>query len=335
MNEFYTLIEDIDFELSNYKNHLRNKKILCNCDNPKTSAFWEYLHLNFDNFKLKELSAINYNPDGQSYKFTYRGGKDDDIKALHSVKKLSSGDFRHQTVIAEIRNADVIITNPPFTLFRSFIDILLQENKDFIVWNRNNAITYKNMFHPIKNGKIKFGATNNKKCYFKIADNYDKYDKKKTLEMSDGNKYAKVHAITVFTTFDIKHNRNTKPTQIFDESIHQLYDTYPAFDVSKVVNIPSTKKISMYISKDRLDEFKSLYKNDLIINSKTPNNVNITINKPLLGVPITYLSKYEVDEKSPFELLGVLNHGTDHELDFAKPVINGKEKFKRLLIRPR
>lgn len=139
-DEFYTLYSDIESELKNYSNHFTDKVIYCNCDNPEFSNFWKYFYNNFHNLKLKLLVSTYYDTDDNSYKTEYNGTK------ITKTKLNNTGDFRSEECTYILMQADIVVTNPPFSLFRKFLDVLINYNKKFIIWGNVNALTYKNVF---------------------------------------------------------------------------------------------------------------------------------------------------------------------------------------------
>ena len=158
-DELYTQITDIEKELKHYKHHFKDKTIFCNCDNPKQSNFWKYFHLNFNYFGLKKLIATHYNETEPTYKITYDGSDDNncDIGLITSLE--TNGDFRSPECIELLKEADIIVTNPPFSLFREYVAQLIDYNKKFIVIGSPNAITYKEFFPLLKDNKVLLGHT--------------------------------------------------------------------------------------------------------------------------------------------------------------------------------
>ena len=141
-DEFYNLYSDIESELKNYSNHFADKIIYCNCDNPEFSNFWKYFYDNFHKLGLKLLIATYYS-ENDVYKTEYNG-----VDAI-KIKLAENGDFRSDECIDILKQADIIVTNPPFSLFRKFLDVLISHNKKFIIWGNVNALTYKNVFFNI------------------------------------------------------------------------------------------------------------------------------------------------------------------------------------------
>lgn len=246
---FYTLLSDVENELRHYKKHFKDKVIYCNADDT-CSAFWMYFHLNFNELGLKKLIATHYDAEKPTYKLEYYGENDNDINASIKTDLRQNGDFRSEESIEILKECDILVTNPSFTYFRDQIAQVTEYDKDFILWANNNAITYKEFFPHLKSGKVKAGYTFNKTQYFTIPEDYPRCDEKYTDKMNDGKRYAKVPAITVFTTLDIpKHHEELVLWQrYYDDDGNPLpeaeeryphYDNYPqAINVDKVADIP-------------------------------------------------------------------------------------------------
>lgn len=255
-DEFYTMYNDIEDELLHYTEHFKNKIIYCNCDNPKYSNFWKYFHINFNKLGLKKLIATHYKAENISYKIEYIGKNDNDINDGIISPLRGDGDFRSNECIEILKEADIIITNPPFSLFKQYIAQLLQYNKHFIIWGNNNAITYKNIFNAIKNNELWLGYLVNKTCIFRLADNYDKWDIKITQLFNDGYKYGKVPAISVFTNLDIekRHQFLNLHTNYFCNTFYK-YNNYNAINIDKINDIPFNYDGIMGVSITFLDKY--------------------------------------------------------------------------------
>lgn len=117
-DEFYTQLNDVSEELRHYKEHFKDKIIFCNCDDPTWSAFWRYFHLNFDHLGLKKLISTHYDKEKPTYKMEYTGGNDNDIEAGVKTPLEGNGDFRNQECIDLLKEADIVVTNPPFSIAR-------------------------------------------------------------------------------------------------------------------------------------------------------------------------------------------------------------------------
>lgn len=162
-DEFYTQLSDIEKELRHYTKHFRNKTVLCNCDDPKASNFFHYFSHNFEKLKLKKLVTTCYkncnadlfsqHTDERGIYLEYDGDKsgnrvpDPDEIGIHKLR--ADGDFRSEECIKLLQQADIVVTNPPFSLFREYIAQLMQLNKKFLVIANHNAITYNEIFQLI------------------------------------------------------------------------------------------------------------------------------------------------------------------------------------------
>src|SRR5574344_886602 len=238
-DEFYTQLTDVAKELMYYKDHFKDKIVFCNCDNPAWSAFWKYFHLNFSELGLKKLISTHYDREENTYKMEYEGGDDNDIEFGVKSPLEGNGDFRNQECLDLLDECDIVVTNPPFSLFIDYVAVLMEHKKNFIIWSNNNSITYKEIFPLLKNNKMWLGYTANKTLTFRIPDYYEKWDEKETAKITDGYHYAKVPAISVFTNLDIakRHEKLILWKQYTPEE-YPKYDNYDAINVDKVSEIP-------------------------------------------------------------------------------------------------
>ena len=146
-DEFYTRIEDIALEVSKYKDYFRGKSVRCNC-NDVNSSFWQYFHNNFHELGLKNLLAVSYGTNAT--KIEYNSSE---------IKLLGNGDFRSKECIELLNEADIVVTNPPFSLFREYIDTLMVHKKKFLIVGNLNAVKYSNVFPLLMENKIRLGYT--------------------------------------------------------------------------------------------------------------------------------------------------------------------------------
>ena len=153
-DEFYTQLSDVAEELRHYKKHFKDKVVFCNCDDPEGSAFWKYFHLNFEELGLKKLISTHYDKTEPTYKMEYTGGNDNDIEVGVKTPLQGNGDFRNEECIELLKESDIVVTNPMFSLFREYLAQLVQYDKKFIIWGNNNAITYKEVFPLLKENKM-------------------------------------------------------------------------------------------------------------------------------------------------------------------------------------
>lgn len=366
-DEFYTQKWDIEQELTRYRKSLTGKAIYCNCDDPITSRFWKYFYRQFGFLKLKQLIATHYNMDGSpSYALIYRGGSDAAPNFDENVEKIQlkgNGDFRSDECVEFLKRSDVVVTNPPFSLFREFVKQLEDYHKEFVIWGNQNAITYKEFFPLLMQNKVWIGGIANKTCIFRIPNDYPKYDKQITEEKHDGNHYAKVPAITTFTNLPVQ--RSTDQVVVFepfDFAPHPAYDNYPAFEVSKVVDIPAQQEVTTDIASENVQQWKDIYEDDIEVLSDNGTTAKVKVNRPIYGVPITFMDKYNPSSILPkhnlakeFDIIGFgsgsfgRSIGVTGYKDKYKPflgktapvagnlyyVVNGKPKtpYKRILIR--
>ena len=322
-DEFYTQLEDIEKEILGGGYDLKqfeNKTVFCNCDDPYESNFTKFFIYNFNYLKLKRLIctcfkgsmiAIKGNlfktilPQQQGYVLDIsevpikEGLTYEEVAKYINKNKLiknlqGNGDFRSPEVIEYLRQADIVVTNPPFSLFREYISQLIEYDKKFIVWGNNNAITYKEIFSLIKDNKLWLGSICNATCNFRIPQSYEKYNKDLTESKNDGSKYGTVPAISVFTNLDIK-KRHEKLV---------LYKTYNEEDYPKYQNY------------------------DKAININKTNEIPIDYNG-IMGVPITFLNLYNPEQ---FKLIGLGVNGGLYELEgFTPQTDEFKEDVKRTL----
>ena len=240
-DEFYTRFEDINDEINReehgYVKHFKDSVVYCNCDDPEESNFWKFFKIRFRFFQMKKLIATHYSADkGASYKLEYDG------KSVVKTELKGNGDFRSEECVELLKESDIVVTNPPFSLFREFVAQLMKYEKKFIIWGNNNAITYKEIFPLIKDNKIWLGYTCNDTLSFRVPVDY-RYDEKETNRINDGYHYGKVPAISVFTNLDIpkRHvpiNSKWKFETGIKMGIYQKYDNYDAWNVDKVAQIP-------------------------------------------------------------------------------------------------
>ena len=158
-DEFYTQLTDVAKELMHYKAHFKDKIVLCNCDDPTWSAFWKYFHLNFAELGLKKLISTHYDREEATYKMEYTGGNDNDIDVGVKTPLEGNGDFRNQECLDLLDECDIVVTNPPFSLFREYVAVLMEHKKKFLILGNMNALTYKEIFPLIRDNQLWYGAS--------------------------------------------------------------------------------------------------------------------------------------------------------------------------------
>ena len=236
-DEFYTQLTDIEKEVGRYKRHFKGKIVYCNCDDPRVSNFFHYFSYNFEFFGLKRLVTTCYknqqmdmfsqNDSEKAICLEYTGDRNDnrvpdaDEIGVHHLE--GDGDFRSPECIGLLKQADIVVTNPPFSLFREYVTQLVEYEKDFLIIGNLNAITYKEIFKLIKEGKIWLGHT-----------------QPRVFIQPDGSE-KKFGNVCWFTNLPTK--KRTEDLILFrryhgNESDYPRYDNYDAIEVSRVKNIP-------------------------------------------------------------------------------------------------
>ena len=337
-DEFYTQFRDIEAEIYAYfefnREVFRDKIILCPCDAPEWSEFTRFFAVNFQHFGLKKLISTSYAPGAANRQLTlfeeqspiYDPVKHETRGKLFTVTndenleninvddiKLTkyldgSGDFKSDEVCKLRDEADFIITNPPFAKFREFLKWIMDANKKFIILGNMNAITYKEVFPLMKNNLIWLGySIHSKSVKFYTPDD----DERNHGIDEKGRKYVHVPGVRWFTNVEhgLRHEIMLLDTMAnnlrFDKKLRRhLTEKYgkiefPKYDNYDAIEIPFTGCIpSDYAG--------------------------------VMGVPISFMDRYNSEQ---FEIIGVANSGTGHNYDFFKPMINGKQIFKRILIK--
>ena len=240
-DEFYTRIDDVEKELKYYKDFFKGKKVLCNCNDGKIngewSAFAQYFSMNFEHLGLKQLTCVSYNEDGHGMKYVYCGDKNGNRIADEfewEVTELNGhGDFSDEEGQQMMQKCDVVVTNPPFSLFRDFVAQLVKYDKKFLIIGNQNAVTFKEIFPLVKENKVWWGV--NCVRWFIMPNNTDK---KVKLNESE-EKLAEGARSRWFT--NIVHNRHNLPLDLYKKynpNDYPKYDNYNAINVDKTDDIP-------------------------------------------------------------------------------------------------
>ena len=222
-DEFYTRREDIENELMHYRDYFTGKTVYCNCDDPATSEFWKFFQRNFSAWGLKRLIATHYEPDAVNYSYMIEMNPGDVWDGTPVRKPIqSNGDFRSAACIALLEQADIIVTNPPFSLFREYVAQLMEYEKKFLIIGSMNAITYKEIFPLLKDNRIWLG-----------------YTSPKEFLQADGS-VKKFGNILWYTNLD--HKKRHEPLDLrgvyYDSEKYPKYYNYDAIEVSKTADIP-------------------------------------------------------------------------------------------------
>lgn len=237
-DEFYTQLSDIEKELVHYRDHFRGKVVFCNCDDPEFSNFYFYFSQNFDNLGLKKLITTHFEKDKPSYKLEIVSdiNNDGNIDGKDVVKTTlqQNGDFRSEETIALLKEADIVVTNPPFSLLREFVSQLFEYEKKFLIVANINFITCKEIFPLVKDNKMWLGYKSGAQ-EFEVPEEYGRDNSYK----SDNKRYAKFGNICWLTNLDIKKRHEPLPLyKSYSPEEFKKYDGYDAIEVSRVSEIP-------------------------------------------------------------------------------------------------
>lgn len=298
-DEFYTQLTDIEKELVHYHSQLRDKIIFCNCDDPEWSNFWRYFDLNFDFIGIKALVATHYDPEKPTYKLEIRRDPVTGAKLPPVRTDLKqNGDFRSPECVELLKSCDVVVTNPPFSLFREYVAQLIQYGKKFIIIGNMNAITYKEIFPLIKDNRLWYGPSiSSGDREFGVPDSYPLQAAGFRVD-EQGKKYIRVKGVRWYTNLD--HAKRHEPLALFrryadDPGKYPKYDDYDAINVDKTADIP--------------EDYDGV-----------------------MGVPITFLDKYCPEQ---FEILGDSRFHDGQDFSDDINYVNGKLMYRRILVRRR
>ena len=329
-DEFYTQLSDIEKELVHYREYFRDKVVFCNCDDPYESNFFKYFALNFNALGLKKLIATCYDgspiaqqelplfedennePKKKAYKVEISevpdldgNGSTDltDVQLLlksstHNVKAelKQNGSFDSPESIELLKEADIVVTNPPFSLFKEFLALLEKYNKQFIIIGNTNALSYRETFKMFQEDKIRTGYTNfNVGMYFQVPDSWEKFH-----HIENGKKMARVSTSCWFTNLPVsKHNEELILIKHYTPEEYPKYDNYDAINVDTYTEIPCDYEGAM-------------------------------------GVPVTFLDKYNPAQFEILDAIGrysMLTGPTPETQGKYLTMLNGKPKYARVIIR--
>jgi len=317
-DEFYTILADIEREIKHYKAHFKDKVVFCNCDDPRVSNFFHYFSYNFNLLGLKKLITTCYKNQNvdmfsehkseRAIYLEYVGDKNQnnvpDPEEIGIQHLKGDGDFRSKECVELLKQADIVVTNPPFSLFREYVAQLIEYDKKFLIIGTWNAITYKEIFKLLKENKVWLGVNSNRNFTgFIVPKHYSLYGTEARVD-ENGNRIVSTNNTCWFTNLDIAKRHE-------DLILYKSYNKkeFPTYDNYDAINVNATKDIPV--------DYEGI-----------------------MGVPITFLDKYNPDQ---FEILGsdfevndgllsqVVNPKWKGKID--RGYINGKRLYSRLLIR--
>jgi hypothetical protein len=314
-DEFYTQLADIERELRHYRTHFKGMIVYCNCDDPYVSAFFEYFAKNFELlglaglittcYRSQQMNLFSQNDSEQAIKLEYTGGAPNSLPAPDDIGVTAlkgDGDFRSQECIDILKRADIVVTNPPFSLFSEYVAQLSAFDKTFIIIGHQNAITYKGVFPLLKGNRMWLGYGFKRNMAHFIAPHYE--DTASDADHREG--LIRVSGVVWYTNLD--HNKRHEELILVqryhgNEAAYPFYDNYDAIEVSKTQDIPSDYEGAM-------------------------------------GVPITFLTKYnpsqfEIIGATESEGAGFSSGLWDPGSGIAQAVVMGERVYKRLFIRNR
>lgn len=330
-DEFYTKLDDIAKELKNYRPYFKDKVVFCNCDDPYESNFFKYFALNFNALGLKKLIATCYNgspiagdelplifeiEESEPKKIAYKveitevhDYNNDGAINLADVQYLikneknvlsilkGNGSFDSTESIELLKEADIVVTNPPFSLFREFLSLLDKYEKQFIIIGNTNALTYKETFKMFQEDKIRTGYTNfNVGMFFQVPDTYEKFH-----HIENGRKVARVSTSCWFTNLPVsKHNENLILYKHYTPEEYPTYDNYDAINVNTYTDIPCDYD-------------------------------------GVMGVPVTFLDKYNPEQFEIIDInphfFAIVEKGLPKPKQLTLHSVGQKDPYARILIK--
>lgn len=296
-DEFYTQLSDIERELRNYREHFKDKIVFCNCDDPEESHFWKYFSENFEFLWLKKLIATHYQQEIPSYKLEISRDIDNDWrvnkKDAEKIILKQNGDFRSTECIEILKEADIVVTNPPFSLFREYVAQLFEYQKKFLIIGNINCITYKEIFKLIQENRAWLGINIGRGISgFIVPKHYELYGTEARID-ENGSRIISTNNCLWLTNLDNnKRHENIILYKKYTPEEYPKYDNYDVIDVSKTKDIP-------------MDYWGYMW------------------------VPITFLDKYNPEQ---FEIFGIANSARWIGFE-CYTIINNQKIYNRIIIR--
>ncbi len=315
-DEFYTQLSDIEKEINHYRNHFKDKVVLCNCDDPRVSNFFHYFSCNFEKLGLKKLITTCYknqnadlfsqNDSEKAIYLEYEGDKNGnnvpDPEEIGIKHLKGDGDFRSKECIELLKQADIVVTNPPFSLFKEYVAQLIEYDKKFVIIGNQNSLTYIDIFRYIKENKLWFGySIHSGDREFGVPKNYPLNAASSRVD-EKGNKYIRVKGVRWFTNLDYEERHEDL---ILYKTYYGNEDAYPNYDNYDAINVNVTKEIPI--------DYEGL-----------------------IGVPITFMDKFNPDQFEIVDAIGrysLIDGATTETKGKYLTMINGVKTYTRLIIK--
>ena len=323
-DEFYTELTDIEKELRHYKNHFKGKTVFCNCDDPRISNFFHYFSYNFENLGLKKLITTcykNQNSDlfsehssEKAIYLAYTGDKNGDRvpnpEEIGIIHLQGDGDFRSAECVELLKEADIVVTNPPFSLFREYVAQLVEYDKKFLIIGSQNAISYKELFKYIQENKIWMGYNAVKK--FSMPKNAEH----NSITVKDGVTFAIFGNICWYTNLDNrKRHEDLILYKKYSLEEYPKYDNYEAIEVSKVTEIPMDYQGAMGVPITFLDKY----------NPEQFEIIGITDRDNISGLKTKIYTLEDVPNPGDLNRRGVIKVGNNYKSTYARILIKNRK----------
>ena len=297
-DEFYTTRATVELELNHYKEHFRGKVVYCNCDDPIESEFTRYFARKFEDWGLKKLISTGYKESGHGVMYIYEGDKNGNLVPDRSEWKITelqgNGDFKSEECVELLKQADIVVSNPPFSLFREYVAQLIEYGKEFLIIGNKNAITYKEIFPLIKENKLWLGISFPNEFI-----------------LPNGEITKTVSGLCRWFT-NLTHDKRNKPldlVQKYDPRYYPKYENYDCIECSKVMDIPVDYDAVIAVPITFLDKY-------------CPNQFRI------LGIAC---GNSWANYKDILKLLN-FNPNMKYGGGLGSPILNGKATYARILI---
>lgn len=300
-DEFYTQLSDIEAEIAHYvvdgRNPFRGKTVYLNCDDPSRSNFWRFFADRFEALGSSRLIATHWLDGGRSSEATILERTDGRV-VKRVVPLTGDGDFRSDECVEYLQQSDIVVSNPPFTLWSEYLTQLVEHRKQFLILGNLNAVTNRAVFPYLRDGLVWLGPSiSSSDRLFQVPNDYP-LKAFTCWEDEAGDRWIRVTGVRWYTNLD--HQRRHRTLDLgatYDPNLHRTFDLFPAINVGRLADIPGDYD-------------------------------------GVMGVPVTILDRFNPDQ---FEILGcTYNYGRPAEFDpdcRMRPKIDGKDVYKRILVR--